>query len=413
MGRPRRRRPQLATVLLATLVRGPAAWSAQDAAPPPVTLEQSLSEAREKNPTLAAARQQGAVDRAGLGVAREWPNPEARYERTNELPREAFGVAQLLELPSKRARRVAVARAVLDGGAADLLRVQREVEGEVRQAFFKLADAQRRSRLAADLRHIAARARTTAAARFDAGDVPRLDVLQADLALLQAENEATAQEGRQRAAAAALNVLIGRDVSAGTVVRDEVDAAALPELEVAVADALAHNAGLLVLERQLAQAQARASLARAERWPDPTVEGTLTHHAEPEFTWGWRAAASVAVPLFTTHGAQVRVEEATAALVRGQREALERRLRADVAAALAHAAAQRQVYLRYRDEILPKSREVEAMAQESYESGQTALPALLQALQAAREVMTQALAAGSEYESALADLAQATTVGPK
>src|SRR5204863_5412084 len=112
-------------------------------------------------------------------------------------------------------------------------------------------------------------------------------------------------------------------------------------------------------------------------------------------------------------GAQVRVEEATATFVRAQRDGLERRIRADVAAALHRAGAQRQVYLRYRDEILPRSREVEAMAQESYESGQTALPALLQALQAAREVMTQALRAQSEYESALVDLAQATTVGPK
>ena len=396
----------------ATLVLGAGVLAAEEGALP-LTLEQALAEARAHNPTLAAARLQAAVDGAGVAVAREWPNPEARYERTNELPREALSVAQVLELPGKRARRVAVAQAAVGSGAAEIERAQRDVEGDVRRAFYAVADAQRRSVLVLELRQIAARARATAAARFDAGDVPRLDVLQADLALLQAENEAGAQEGRTRAAVATLNVLVGREAQAATEVADADEVAALPDAESALADAMAHNAGLLVLERQAAQAKARASLARAERWPDPTVEGALTHDAEPEFNWGWRASVGLSLPLFTTHGAQVRLEEAAALALRAQRDALERRIRADVAAALYRAGAQRQVYLRYRDEILPRSRDVEAMAQESYKSGQTALPALLQALQAAREVLTQALQAQSDYDAALADLAQATTAGTK
>jgi cobalt-zinc-cadmium efflux system outer membrane protein len=388
-------------------------FAAPDPAGAPLTFAEAVAEARAKNPTLAAARLQGEVDRAGAAVAGEWPNPEARYERTNELPHVAYGLAEVVELPWKRARRVAVARAAVDGGAAELLRVEREVEGDVRGAFFKLADAQRRGRLVQELRQIAARARAAAAARFDAGDVPRLDVLQADLALLQAENEATAQDGSRRAAAAVLAAQIGRDPAVDLAVADEVPTSPLPELDAALADAVAHNAGLLVLERQVAQAEARTALARAERWPDPTLEGALTHRAEPEFTWGWRAAVAVTLPLFTTHGAQVKVEEASAVLARAQREALERGVRAEVAAALYRAAAQRQQYLRYRDEILPRSREVEDMAQESYETGQTALPAMLQALQSAREVRTQALQAQADYESALVDLARASNVGSR
>jgi cobalt-zinc-cadmium efflux system outer membrane protein len=407
----------MATFALRHLVRAGLLGALLAAAPvlgddaAPLTLEQALAAARAGNPTLAAARLQANVDRAGVGVAREWPNPEARYERTNELPHESYSVSQLVELPWKRGRRVTVARAAVDGGAAELARVEREVEVDVRRAFFDLADAQRRRILAGELREIAARARTAAAARFDAGDVPRLDVLQADLALLQAENEEAAQEGSRQAAAARLNGLIGRDAGVAAAVADGLDAAPLPEPAAAEEEALASNAGLRVLEAQAAQAKARASLARAERWPDPTVEGALTHDAEAEFTWGWRAAVGLAVPLFTTHGAQVKVEEASVALARAQRDALAARIRAEVAAALHRAAARRQQYLRYRDEILPRSREVEAMAQESYRAGQTALPALLTALQAAREVMTQALQAQADYETALVDLAQASTVG--
>ena len=59
-----------------------------------------------------------------------------------------------------------------------------------------------------------------------------------------------------------------------------------------------------------------------------------------------------------------------------QREAMAQRIRGAVSAAALRAASARVQYLRYRDEILPKSREVEAMAQESYRAGQTNLVAL-------------------------------------
>jgi outer membrane protein TolC len=128
--------------------------------------------------------------------------------------------------------------------------------------------------------------------------------------------------------------------------------------------------------------------------------------------WGWRYAVGVTVPLFTRHRAAVRVEEATIAQLKAQREALVQRLEGAVGAALVRANTQRRQYLRYRDEILPRSREVEAMAEESYRAGQTNLVALLQALQAAREARAKAVQAAYDYQVALADLQRAAAVGP-
>jgi len=197
-----------------------------------------------------------------------------------------------------------------------------------------------------------------------------------------------------------------------TVATEEVDLA-VPEAGAATAIALQGNTALAVLDRQVAEQQARTALARSQRIPDPTVEGTVTHGAEPEFTWGYRYAVAIAVPVFTRHNAAVRVEEATLAMVRAQRDAMAQRIRGAVASAALRAASARQQYLRYRDEILPKSREVEAMAQESYRAGQTNLVALLQSLQASRELRAKALQAAADYEAALAALRQAMTAPPK
>ena len=287
-----------------------------------------------------------------------------------------------------------------------------EVRSEVRRAYYGLAAAQARLAIALDLQSIAGHARDAARERFEAGDVARLEVLQAELLLAQAENEATAIVGEREASRSELNALLGRDPRAPTQVVEEPVETTLPAAEAAATAAMAGNAELAVLDRQVAEAVARAALARAQQVPDPTVEGAVTHDAPGEFVWGWRYAVGVAVPLFTRHRAAVRVEEATIAQLRAQREALVQRLEGAVGSALARATTQRQQYLRYRDEILPRSREVEAMAQESYRAGQTGLVALLQALQAAREARAKAVQAAYDYQTALAELERAAAVGP-
>jgi outer membrane protein TolC len=78
-----------------------------------------------------------------------------------------------------------------------------------------------------------------------------------------------------------------------------------------------------------------------------------------------------------------------------------------VAAASAQADAQRQQYLRYRDDLVPQALEVERMADDAYRLGQTNLAAYLQALQSTRDVRLRSLEAAAALETALADLEQA------
>jgi outer membrane protein TolC len=56
-----------------------------------------------------------------------------------------------------------------------------------------VADA--RLTLLRELRDLAQRTRDTAQARFDSGDAPRLEVVQADLALATADNDVTGAQG--------------------------------------------------------------------------------------------------------------------------------------------------------------------------------------------------------------------------
>jgi outer membrane protein TolC len=113
------------------------------------------------------------------------------------------------------------------------------------------------------------------------------------------------------------------------------------------------------------------------------------------------------VPIVTSHRAGVRVEEAALTQLTGQRAAALARITGDAVSAATVADAQRQQYLRYRDQILPQATEVERMAEDSYKLGQTGISAFLLALQATRDARLRALQAALDFQNALADLERA------
>jgi outer membrane protein, heavy metal efflux system len=368
------------------------------------TLQTALAEAEAHNRTLIAARLGRATDLAGIDVARQRPNPEASFEAGRDTPHEVFSLGVPLEFGGKRARRIDLANATLARTTADLLVQALDVRRAVRLAYFELVAAANRVQVTTELRGFAERTRNAARDRFESGAAPRLEALQAELALAQADNEQEAARGRLDAARADLNTLIGRPPEAPAEPTEAFDGGTLPA---DLAAAVAASPDIAAIDREIDEAVARQRLAETLRTPDTTVSGGVLFDSPPEFTYGWKAGVAVTLPVFNRHTADVRVETARVAQLRAQREARVTELTGQATADVARARAARQRYLRYRDEIVPQAAVVESMAEDSYRSGQTGLSAFLQALQAAREVRLLATDAGLEYQSALADLERA------
>jgi outer membrane protein, heavy metal efflux system len=401
-------RPSVLTLTFA-LISGaiaPVAF-AQTAAPSTLSLNDAVARAIAANRTVLAAEAARAIDVAGVQAAAQHPNPELSVEEDRETPHWSVGGTLPLELARKRGRRIDVANATLAVTEADTARIIADVRADVRRAYYQAVAASRRVEVAQELENVASRASTAAQERFQTGAAPRLDALQAQLALSEAQNETASARGELQAFRAELNALLGYPADAAPQLSDTLEGGALPAMDAAVAQALAANADLHVLDRQLDEARARVALAKAMRRPDPSVSATLTYGAQPEFTTGWRFGAAVALPIFTTGRADVAVAEATVARAQADRDAKAAQVSGAVAAAVARAAAARQAVQRYQADILPAAQEVETMAQESYTSGQTGLPALLQTLQAGREIRQRAVQAGLDYQVALADLERA------
>jgi len=372
-----------------------------------LTLQAAMDRAFSANPTIAAARLRGAIDLANLAVAQERLNPDATVEIAKETPKQAFGVAVPIELGGKRSKRIAVGEATIRAGEAEIAAIVAQVRNDVRRAYYGVFVADARLMLLNEMRDIAVRVRDTAQQRFEAGSAPRLEVMQAQLTLASAENEATAAQGNAVAARAQLNALLGQPLETVTSLSTAVDAGGPVTTETAITVAQTASTELLVIDRQIETQRARILLAQALRVPDVIPTATLTHEAQPEFTYGWRAGLAVTLPLFTSHRAGVLVEQTALDQLNAQRQATLVRINGAVTSAAVTVRAQRQLYVRYRDEIIPQAQQVEQLAQESYQLGQTGIAALLQALQATRDARLRAIDAVSLFQNALADLERA------
>ena len=111
----------------------------------------------------------------------------------------------------------------------------------------------------------------------NSGDAPRLEVLQADLALASVQNEAAAAEGLALAARTRLNALQGQPLDVHETLSMLLDVGGAVSTASVLDLARRSSAELTVLDRQLDEQRARIALAHALRTPDVTPTASLTH----------------------------------------------------------------------------------------------------------------------------------------
>lgn len=373
----------------------------------PLSLDQALAAALANNPAIAAARLQRPVDEANVGVARERPNPDLTFDGTRETPREAVGLSVPIELGGKRGARTASAQAAVATGEARTEQTINGVLDEVRRAYLDFAGATERLRISQEVAALFVRARDAAHTRFTAGDAPRRDDVAAQADALVAQTDVREAQGEVTATQATLNVLLGRAADAPLAVVLPMDASSIPALEAVLARLDQANTDLRVLDRQIAEQEARIRVAKSMQTPDLTAGGGISFDSPPDFNVGWRVNFGITLPLFTTHRAGVVVEQSELTRLRAERAATAAEIRGAIASDLARAAAAAERAQTYQRDILPLSQQDEAFAQDSYQSGQTGLDALILALQHARDRRLAALQATLDLQSALADLERA------
>jgi cobalt-zinc-cadmium efflux system outer membrane protein len=385
--------------------QSPSNQGASSAAGRRLTLQEAFSVAEKQNLDIAAARLRRMVALAGITIAGERPNPTVSFGVSRDTPHESLFFDLPLELGGKRRTRMEAARQEAQLTDVEISTVSRQVRRAVRDAFFAAAlgagIVNQQTRLVA----LAAKLHDIAKARFDAGDVPQLEVMQADLefARAQADLEVARQESKVAFGklAALLNESSGMTWELVTPLDTMPQQVGLPDL---ISRATGANAELQHLAQELKVEQSREKIFRAERFPEVSLEAGADFNSPPDFKTGARGQVTVGLPIFTRYQGELAQSTATQKLIEGQTLATRRSVAGDVEAAYNEFTARLTEVRLYHDTVIPAGRKLETLAEESYSAGRTNILAVLDAQRSVQQNERDYLQSLFELQQAFAQL---------
>ncbi len=375
-----------------------------------LTLSEALDLASRQNLDLSAARLRQSVTQAGVRIARQLPNPTAAVSMSRDLPHQSLVFEQPLELGGKRQRRTEFARQQVELTDVEIATVSRQVRRRVREAFYAAALARGLTSQRAQALELARRLLDTAKSRFEAGDVPQLEVFQAELEVARAEADFQVAQQRERVSFSQLNVLLNEPAETrwelASTLEDLPAQSSLAEL---TQRAEQSNAELQHLVQEQKVEQSRRTLLRAERIPNLTVQLGSDFNAPPDFRAGLRGQLSMALPLFTRNQGELQQSAAGLRLLDAELTATRRAVAGRVEAAYFEwATRQAQVEL-YRRTLLPAARRLQSLAEESYRAGKSSILTVLDAQRNIQQVERDYLDSLTALQVAFAGLEE--TVG--
>lgn len=400
---------QFLNLLIIVAVGTASAAHAQRAAQK-LSLTEALERAARQNLDLAAARARRAVAQAGLRVAGERPNPTAFFGALRDTPHESMFFDQPVEIGPRRGRRIEVARQESALTDADIAAVERQVRRSVRDAYFAMAHARGATARRTEALRLAERLQGIARARFEAGDIPQLEVTQAELEVARAQADLALAQQEEKVALSDLNALLNEPATTDWDLGDALTALppALP-LEDLLARAGASNAEIARASQEVKVQRSQTSLLRAERIPNLDLEfGADFNSPGPGgFRVGPRGQVSMELPVFRRNQGEVAQSIASERAIEGRLAAVRRAVDARVESAYFDLEARRTQAQIYRDTLLPSSQRLEEMAEESYRAGKANILTVLGAQRDVQQVERDYLDSLQAVHSAFAQLEEA------
>lgn len=385
--------------------------------PPPdsvrLTRVDAVSAALRANPQVDIAREQWLQARARHVTAVALPDPSFTYSlddepRVLQLGRAGAKNAEIgvgIPFPDKLRLRGAIAQADIRSADYRYTQIKQQVAASASKAYDALLATRRRGRDLREGRALADSVVRRAQARFDAGFVPRLDVIKARVDLSQADNDLIANERDLANAEAALNRLMGLPLGTPLAQADSLQLPRdLPPLDILEQAANASRPDLGDLRSQRAGARANTSLLKEYWLPDFTLGAS--HDYKTPGSPGYSAGIGVSLPLFFWQHSKGDVAESQHreleldATLRDANAAVGQEVRAAYASA---ATALRQARF-IRDDLLPAAREAFRAVSAAYSLGGASSLEVIDARRTLLDAQTQYSEALANANAARADL---------
>jgi cobalt-zinc-cadmium efflux system outer membrane protein len=375
-----------------------------------LNIQQAIQYTMEHNPGVVVLQKRRAIAEAEIRVAEQWNNPALITEYTRSQPNYFVGAGYLLELGGKRQNRIAIAKGEADLAQLALTSGLRTLRHDIRVAFYEAFQSQERMKQITLSRDLADKLLEVTKERFEAGDVAKFEVLQTELETKRRENELKEAESESKSALVELNTFLNRKPEAALQLDGALEEKpTIPPLETLVNQAISQHIEIQSIQQELTTEEARLALAKSERIPDLDLEGG-TEINDADFQYGWRAALRLELPLFNQRKGEIERSNAATDNLKAELEAAKQKTRAEIEKAYLKVDALQKQVETYRKEILPGATEIEKLSQESYHEGKTGLLSAIDAQRNMHEVRLEYINVLMSFQTAIADLEQASGV---
>ena len=370
----------------------------------------------ESNPEVEAARNAWEGVRARGRLDRALPDPEFEFE---ELPRvggsqhhgeHTIGVSQRVEFPLKWWHRSQAGRRQAEAARLVLFETARLDMGmRAKNAYDRIALQKSLLRHARQDLDLARDILRQANIRFEAGDVPQLDVMRASVEVGRATNRRSAALNHLSVARTGLNALLARPLQTPFSISDSLfyqphDT----DLGQLTATALRQRPDLVGISLRLKAMKSRQAAATAAYWPDMNVGIALQQrHGHGEDSWLFRL--EMEVPLWALSRQRGERAEARAAVsqIEAEREALRFQVLLETEQAYLDLGTAGEQVVLFQDRILPEAERAFEVAGRSYKEGKSSYLELLETQRTWIETQVEYAEALFEYRSAEAALERA------
>jgi cobalt-zinc-cadmium efflux system outer membrane protein len=275
---------------------------------------------------------------------------------------------------------------------------QLRVLTDVRVAYYQVQVSAERIRLADNLVHLSGEGSRTVGALFEAKEVGRADVLQAQLEVENAHILAQNSRNRYDAAWRALRAVAGApELGEAHLAGDAMRPAAAIDFQQALDRLRSASPEMTLATLEVDRARAALQRAYAEPTPNVSVEGLM--NVQDNGVGGrpdGGVMLTVPLPLFNRNQGAIRRAQAELAAARRALDQLLLDLQNRLAPTFEQFANARHQASRYREEILPAAEESLQLMRKSYEAGESNYLGLLTAQR------TYAVTSGNYLDAVLA-----------
>ncbi|MFQ5684129.1 MAG: TolC family protein [Candidatus Binatia bacterium] len=343
-----------------------------------VNLAEALDLAREKNPDLKAARQELEIARGRL-VRAKYPNQFNPEIGGSAARRSNLGgpgssrdfdivLSQEVEVAGQRGKRIEEAKKNLEKVAQQVKNTERIVLAQVKDAFYRALYRKRRVKLFREVEALNRRLQDVAKIRFQAGEIPKMEVNVAEVRLGQSRKD-TIVAGRDYSnALRKLERLLGLEPVGQTSLIGQLSA--IPEtfqLDRLLSLALKDRPDLQAATIEQKRVEAEIALTRRLIAPNPTLQFFYGQEEGSDAIVG--GGLSFPLPVFDRKQAELTQLGGRKAQVRSEQRGIELRIRQEVGDALrSYEAAITEVEV-FETEVLDRAAENFQLMETAYQEG--------------------------------------------